>query len=353
MQNQMCQIEEIFQERQSCVLPSITDPRAELHEITSMDGLTLNRSFIPHSLVYQEKEQEPETITEVVEIPSSQSTPLVPPPETPPLSAPKPKCEELLIHLTLVLTVILSFLETYPPNKILHHLWRNSILHLLLSSSDHFPSLHPLIELSKNESHNHRSSFSMTLVNVPLVPSEELYSFVAYVFCSTSCSLVPLNHSGEWSHSGSVVLSLFLSESFKPRKCIDTLECERCPFLTYLKVIPFILHWNVTEDCVQISDLDQYFIAGVNTSISCVSDSAIQLRFHEPLGKLWRDSSSPCLGFLSSQETPFNIPEDLTPDLTVDVLLHLDLFTFRASASVITFDLSESEVDEDSWDLFL
>ncbi|GKD59333.1 hypothetical protein Tco_1296842, partial [Tanacetum coccineum] len=33
-----------------------------------------------------EKKQEPETITEVVEIPSSQSTPLVPPPETPPLS---------------------------------------------------------------------------------------------------------------------------------------------------------------------------------------------------------------------------------------------------------------------------
>ncbi|GJY05885.1 hypothetical protein Tco_0371825 [Tanacetum coccineum] len=33
-----------------------------------MDGLTLDESFIPHSLVYQEKEQEPETITEVVEI---------------------------------------------------------------------------------------------------------------------------------------------------------------------------------------------------------------------------------------------------------------------------------------------
>ncbi|GJT55656.1 hypothetical protein Tco_0990710 [Tanacetum coccineum] len=32
-----------------------------------------------------EKKQEPETITKVVEIPSSQSTPLVPPPETPPL----------------------------------------------------------------------------------------------------------------------------------------------------------------------------------------------------------------------------------------------------------------------------
>ncbi|GJU90343.1 reverse transcriptase domain-containing protein [Tanacetum coccineum] len=64
MQNQMGQMEEIFQERQSCVLPSNTDPRAELHVITSMDGLTLDGSFIPHSLVYQEKEQEPETITE-------------------------------------------------------------------------------------------------------------------------------------------------------------------------------------------------------------------------------------------------------------------------------------------------
>ncbi|GJV15385.1 hypothetical protein Tco_1360708 [Tanacetum coccineum] len=91
MQNQMGQMEEIFQKRQSGVLPSNTDPRAELHVITSMDGLTLDGSFIPHSLVYQENEQEPETITEVVEIPSSQSTPLVPPPETPPLSAPKPK----------------------------------------------------------------------------------------------------------------------------------------------------------------------------------------------------------------------------------------------------------------------
>ncbi|GJX21194.1 hypothetical protein Tco_0223871 [Tanacetum coccineum] len=60
-------------------------------EITSMSNLTLDGSFIPHSLVYQEEEQEPETITDVVEIASSQSTPLVPPPETPPLSEPKPK----------------------------------------------------------------------------------------------------------------------------------------------------------------------------------------------------------------------------------------------------------------------
>ncbi|GKC66941.1 reverse transcriptase domain-containing protein [Tanacetum coccineum] len=76
---------------QSCVLPSNTNPRTEPNVITSMDGLTLDGFFIPHSLVYQEKEQEPETITEVVEIPSSQSTPLVPPANTPPMSAPKPK----------------------------------------------------------------------------------------------------------------------------------------------------------------------------------------------------------------------------------------------------------------------
>ncbi|GJS54089.1 reverse transcriptase domain-containing protein [Tanacetum coccineum] len=87
MQTQMGQLEEAFQERPSCVLSSNTDPRAELNVITSMDGLTLDGSFIPYSnlLVYQEKEQEPETITEVVGIASSKSTPLVPPSETPPL----------------------------------------------------------------------------------------------------------------------------------------------------------------------------------------------------------------------------------------------------------------------------
>ncbi|GJZ82071.1 hypothetical protein Tco_0647065, partial [Tanacetum coccineum] len=81
---------EAFQEIPLGVLPSNikTNPLAELNVINSMDGLTLDGSFIPHSnfLVYQEKEQEPETITEVVEIVSSQSTPLVPPLETPPLS---------------------------------------------------------------------------------------------------------------------------------------------------------------------------------------------------------------------------------------------------------------------------
>ncbi|GJX25104.1 hypothetical protein Tco_0231400 [Tanacetum coccineum] len=69
MQNQMGQMAEAFQERPLCLLPSNTKtkPFAELNVITSMDGLTLDGSFIPpsNSLVYQEKEQEPETITEV------------------------------------------------------------------------------------------------------------------------------------------------------------------------------------------------------------------------------------------------------------------------------------------------
>ncbi|GJS42138.1 hypothetical protein Tco_0567181 [Tanacetum coccineum] len=95
MQNQMGQMEENFQERPSCVLPSDTEtyPREERKPITTMSGLTLDGFFIPHSnfLVYQEEEQEPKTITKVVEIASSKSTPLVPPPKTPSLSAPKPK----------------------------------------------------------------------------------------------------------------------------------------------------------------------------------------------------------------------------------------------------------------------
>ncbi|GKD87622.1 hypothetical protein Tco_1358776, partial [Tanacetum coccineum] len=95
MQNQMGQLEETFQERPSCVPPSDTEtyPREERKAVTIMSGMTMDGSFIPHSnfLVYQEEEEEPETITEVVEIASSKSIPLVPPPETPPLSAPKPK----------------------------------------------------------------------------------------------------------------------------------------------------------------------------------------------------------------------------------------------------------------------
>ncbi|GJU81525.1 hypothetical protein Tco_1283890 [Tanacetum coccineum] len=74
-----------LQERPLGVLLSntVTNPRVKLIAITTMDGLTLDGSFVPHSnfTVYQEEEQEPETITEVVEILSSQSTPLVPPPK--------------------------------------------------------------------------------------------------------------------------------------------------------------------------------------------------------------------------------------------------------------------------------
>ncbi|GKE39386.1 hypothetical protein Tco_1462791 [Tanacetum coccineum] len=94
MQNQMGQMAD-FQERPLGELPSNirTNPLAELKVITNTDGLTLDGSFLSHSnlLVYQGKKQEPETITEVAEIASSKSTSLVPPPETPPLFAPKPK----------------------------------------------------------------------------------------------------------------------------------------------------------------------------------------------------------------------------------------------------------------------
>ncbi|GJX66014.1 hypothetical protein Tco_0300357 [Tanacetum coccineum] len=86
----MGQMAEDLQESPLGVLPSntVTDPLVELNMITSMDGLTLDGSFTPHYnfLVYQEEKQEPKTITKVVEISSSKSTPLVPPPETPPLN---------------------------------------------------------------------------------------------------------------------------------------------------------------------------------------------------------------------------------------------------------------------------
>ncbi|GKA51371.1 reverse transcriptase domain-containing protein, partial [Tanacetum coccineum] len=95
MQTQMGRLDVAFQERPLGVLPSntVTDPLAELNVITSTDGLTLDGSLTPHSnfLVYQEEVQGLETIKEVVEIASSQSTPLVPPPKNPPLSTPKPK----------------------------------------------------------------------------------------------------------------------------------------------------------------------------------------------------------------------------------------------------------------------
>ncbi|GJX85302.1 hypothetical protein Tco_0336076 [Tanacetum coccineum] len=76
MQNQKVKWKKhIFKERQSCVLPSNTDPHAELKVITSTDGLTLDGSFLSHSN-FLEKDQEPETIMKVVEIASSKSTPL-------------------------------------------------------------------------------------------------------------------------------------------------------------------------------------------------------------------------------------------------------------------------------------
>ncbi|GJY50950.1 hypothetical protein Tco_0675761 [Tanacetum coccineum] len=85
MQNQMGKMAD-FQERPLGELSSNTrtNPLAKLKVITSTNGLTLDGSFLPHSnfLVYQEKEQEPETIMEVLEIANSKSTPLVPPPET-------------------------------------------------------------------------------------------------------------------------------------------------------------------------------------------------------------------------------------------------------------------------------
>ncbi|GKB06255.1 hypothetical protein Tco_0834488 [Tanacetum coccineum] len=101
MQNQMGQMAEALQENPLGVLREHRKPggrgpqRVQSRKAITyqMDGLTLDGSFIPHSnfLVYQEKEQELETITKVVEISSSQGTPLVPPPKTPPLSTPKMK----------------------------------------------------------------------------------------------------------------------------------------------------------------------------------------------------------------------------------------------------------------------
>ncbi|GKE33437.1 reverse transcriptase domain-containing protein [Tanacetum coccineum] len=75
MQNQMGQMAKAFQKSPLGVLSSniVTYPLAELNVITTMDGLTLDGSFIPYSnfLFYQEKEQELETITKRVEIASS------------------------------------------------------------------------------------------------------------------------------------------------------------------------------------------------------------------------------------------------------------------------------------------
>ncbi|GJU23501.1 reverse transcriptase domain-containing protein [Tanacetum coccineum] len=75
MQNQMGQMAD-FQERPLSEFPSNTrtNPPAELTVITSTDGLTLDGSFLSHSN-FLEKDQEPETITEVVEIDSSTTCP--------------------------------------------------------------------------------------------------------------------------------------------------------------------------------------------------------------------------------------------------------------------------------------
>ncbi|GKC35825.1 hypothetical protein Tco_1048209 [Tanacetum coccineum] len=72
IQNQMGQMAEDLQER--AIRSATEQNRDKTH-------------FLEHNRNYKNRK----TITEVVEIPSSQSTPLVPPPETPPLSAPKPK----------------------------------------------------------------------------------------------------------------------------------------------------------------------------------------------------------------------------------------------------------------------
>ncbi|GKD08192.1 reverse transcriptase domain-containing protein [Tanacetum coccineum] len=78
--------------------------KALVHLISSMQEAYNRNQEAPIQLMqtqmgrldeaFQERpleEEEPETIMEVVKIASSKSTPLVPPPKTPPLSAPKPK----------------------------------------------------------------------------------------------------------------------------------------------------------------------------------------------------------------------------------------------------------------------
>ncbi|GKD15367.1 hypothetical protein Tco_1199774 [Tanacetum coccineum] len=71
-----------LQDRPLGVLPSnrIENPNAKINEITSMSSLTLDESFIPHSLVYQEEEQEPKTITEVENLEPNPHQPLIPSP---------------------------------------------------------------------------------------------------------------------------------------------------------------------------------------------------------------------------------------------------------------------------------
>ncbi|GJT93474.1 hypothetical protein Tco_1082319 [Tanacetum coccineum] len=62
-----------------------------------------------------EKEQEPETITKVVEIASSKSTPFVPPPETPPLSTPKSKIYgDVSDHFIYLIDIVDSLCDKFP-----------------------------------------------------------------------------------------------------------------------------------------------------------------------------------------------------------------------------------------------
>ncbi|GJZ30705.1 putative reverse transcriptase domain-containing protein, partial [Tanacetum coccineum] len=183
MQNQMGQIAEAFQESPLGVLPSntVTDPLAELNVITSMDGLTLDGSFTPHSnlLVYQEKEQEPETITEVVEIASSKSTPLVPPPETPPLSTPKPK-ENLKPnpHQLLIQEEKIQALEN-PTRRADHFVYRIDIVDSLC---DKFPiennslSSNPTQSDSMVESPNKHEHEEHLKLILELLKKDELYA---------------------------------------------------------------------------------------------------------------------------------------------------------------------------------
>ncbi|GJV80178.1 hypothetical protein Tco_1516048 [Tanacetum coccineum] len=117
------QMAEALQERPLCVPPSntLTEPHVELKAITTMDGLTLDGSSIPHSnlLVYQE----PKTITKAVEIVSSQSTPLNP-----------TVCAD---HFIYRIDIVDSLYDKFPIEN-------NSLSGNLTPSSDHvFTSLSP------------------------------------------------------------------------------------------------------------------------------------------------------------------------------------------------------------------
>ncbi|GJX64785.1 hypothetical protein Tco_0299128 [Tanacetum coccineum] len=148
MQTQMGQMEETFQERPSCVPPK--------------------------------KEQEPKTITEVVEIASSQSTPLVPPPETPPLSTPKPKENlEPNPHHLLIQEENFQALEN-PTGRADHFVYRIDIVDSLskLSETMHsaFPKFLSLLYLAMIDNKNNinmykiMKDYSNSIVNIVCAP---------------------------------------------------------------------------------------------------------------------------------------------------------------------------------------